>query len=330
MSGTEIPQGLAAAAANPATDPETLRQIAFHYPQLRAAVASNPSSYQGLLDWLGALGDPSVNEALTERARRESMAERTTVLPAQTGPAAPAGPAVRPGGEAGGPAPTSAEVTPAQGVVQADGSAPDRRRGGSRGMKVALTLLVIVALVLLGLVVAIFAGAFGGGEPEAESGQGATASATPGNPASPDQTATSPTPSASASVEEKYPAPQGAVAAQSFVSPSGNIACDLGADSVSCTIAEHDYATNGFPACEGTTTVVATVDGAGLDCGSTVTGGTGALDYGVFAANGHSACASTEDGVSCWNTVSGKSFALARGGWQTGQSGEITPDQFRW
>ncbi len=326
MSGTEMPQGLAVAAANPATDPETLRQIAFHYPQLRATVASNPSSYQGLLDWLGALGDPSVNEALADRARRETLAERTTVLPAQTVPTAPTGEPAYPSGAA----PMSAQMTPAQGVLQAGGRIPDERRGHSRGMRVALTVLIIVALVLLGLVIAIFSGALGGGEPGAESGQGAVPSSTPGGSASPGDTATSPAPSTSPSVEEKYPAPPGAVAAQSFVSPSGNIACDLGADSVSCAIAEHDYAANGFPACDGTTTVVATADAAGLSCGSAVSGGGSALDYGAVATNGHSACASTQDGVSCWNTVSGKSFAVARGGWQTGQSGEITPDQFRW
>ncbi len=55
-------------ASDPNTDLETLRTIAFEYPGLRAAVALNPATYQGLLDWLGQLGDASVNQALYQRA----------------------------------------------------------------------------------------------------------------------------------------------------------------------------------------------------------------------------------------------------------------------
>ena len=47
--------------------------------------------------------------------------------------------------------------------------------------------------------------------------------------------------------------------------------------------------------------------------------------HGVAAAKGDYACRSTADGVTCWNTKSGKSFALARAGWMTGTNGEITP-----
>ena len=48
------------------------------------------------------------------------------------------------------------------------------------------------------------------------------------------------------------------------------------------------------------------------------------------AAKGDYACRSTSDGVTCWNTKSGKSFALARAGWMTGTNGEITPANFAW
>ena len=46
--------------------------------------------------------------------------------------------------------------------------------------------------------------------------------------------------------------------------------------------------------------------------------------------NGDYACRSTEDGVTCWNTKSGKSFALSRAGWMTGTNGEISPNDFAW
>ena len=67
MGEGPIPTGMAGTAADPGADPETLRQIAFHYPELRPVVAANPAAYQGLLDWLAALGDPKVNAALASR-----------------------------------------------------------------------------------------------------------------------------------------------------------------------------------------------------------------------------------------------------------------------
>lgn len=55
-------------AADPGTDLGTLADIATHHPALRATVAANPSTYEGLLDWLGQLGDPTVDAALAIRA----------------------------------------------------------------------------------------------------------------------------------------------------------------------------------------------------------------------------------------------------------------------
>ncbi|ERH25224.1 hypothetical protein HMPREF1550_02672, partial [Actinomyces sp. oral taxon 877 str. F0543] len=55
------------AAADPATDAEALRQLAYRYPETRAAVAAHPRAYRGLLDWLHQFGDPAVNAALEAR-----------------------------------------------------------------------------------------------------------------------------------------------------------------------------------------------------------------------------------------------------------------------
>jgi hypothetical protein len=60
----------AAQAADPSTPLEVLAQIAEHAPALRPYVASNPSTYTALLDWLGALGDPAVDAALQARPDR--------------------------------------------------------------------------------------------------------------------------------------------------------------------------------------------------------------------------------------------------------------------
>ncbi|GAA1738339.1 hypothetical protein GCM10009809_36820 [Isoptericola hypogeus] len=58
----------AAQALDPTTPLADLARIVQESPHLRPHVASNPSTYPALLDWLGALGDPAVDAAL--RARR--------------------------------------------------------------------------------------------------------------------------------------------------------------------------------------------------------------------------------------------------------------------
>lgn len=54
-------------AADPSTPLQTLADIAAAEPSLRPNIAMNPSTYPELLDWLGQLGDPAVDEALRQR-----------------------------------------------------------------------------------------------------------------------------------------------------------------------------------------------------------------------------------------------------------------------
>ncbi len=54
-------------AADPQTPAAVLAQIVEDAPQLRPEVASNPTTYPALLEWLGELGDPAVDEALRAR-----------------------------------------------------------------------------------------------------------------------------------------------------------------------------------------------------------------------------------------------------------------------
>lgn len=56
-----------AEAADPSTPAATLAQIVQDAPSLRAAVASNPTTYPALLEWLGQLGDAEVDAALADR-----------------------------------------------------------------------------------------------------------------------------------------------------------------------------------------------------------------------------------------------------------------------
>ncbi|MEP7763640.1 hypothetical protein [Sanguibacter sp. 25GB23B1] len=64
---TEPTQFTAAQAADPATPAAVLADIATHRPDLRAAVASNPTAYPDLLTWLASFGDPAVDAAIAQR-----------------------------------------------------------------------------------------------------------------------------------------------------------------------------------------------------------------------------------------------------------------------
>lgn len=58
---------MVAAAHSPSTPAEQLQWIAANIPALRPAVAANPATYDALVQWLAALDDPGVNEALAQR-----------------------------------------------------------------------------------------------------------------------------------------------------------------------------------------------------------------------------------------------------------------------
>lgn len=58
---------VASELANPQLDAARLADIARDHPQHRAAVAVHPQAYPGLLEWLGSLGDPEVNQAIANR-----------------------------------------------------------------------------------------------------------------------------------------------------------------------------------------------------------------------------------------------------------------------
>ena len=399
----------AAAAQDPSTDAEALRQLAYRYPELRPVVAAHPHAYRGLLDWLHQFNDPQVNAALEARddydgyidsngylvmhgdvsgavagssirtsesgmyvlgqggVNSYSQVERTTPYSAVVGTNAPVpqvgareqvvaqvqrqsimsskgaqdpeATAVYPSASSGSSYPSTSgtparpQSTPqayrgagASYQVQSTASqevAPteEKERRGFPFMAVILGILAITAAVLLAFVIYVFTRGYEG--PAAGS-----------NPSSSSSSASDPTPSASATTEEpaKYPAPAGAITVDSFSSPSGNITCSFTADGVSCGIGESDWAEDGYASCSGSKVGVlsASKDKAGQSCESAAPSGGNALAYGAAATKGDFACHSTQDGISCWNTKTGQSFALARGGWMTGTTGEIGPEKFTW
>lgn len=71
---------LVARAQDPRTPLTTLHSLAQNYPGLRPIIARNPSTYPALLEWLGSLGDPAVDAALSSR-RAATTGESTVSLP---------------------------------------------------------------------------------------------------------------------------------------------------------------------------------------------------------------------------------------------------------
>ncbi len=134
------------------------------------------------------------------------------------------------------------------------------------------------------------------------------------------------------SKEVRFPAPTNAVSTTWLMAPSTNIACQLDAASVKCSI----YAANFDLSAPGCTskpyTVVADMDGTRWDCTLPPVPNTGAttLPYGSYGASGDVACLSTSNGMSCWDTVSGHSFAIARQGFVIGTNGSIPQADFPW
>jgi len=124
-----------------------------------------------------------------------------------------------------------------------------------------------------------------------------------------------PTPSATPTATVKAPAPDGAREMTSFTSPSGNITCTLGDDQVSCTIKEYSFNANG-PSCSNNSTpftaTVTTQTSAGGSCQTAFKASGTTLAYNSSAKHGVFACTSTEEGVTCWNTLNGQGFTVNR------------------
>lgn len=203
----------------------------------------------------------------------------------------------------------------------------------NKSLVIILALLAVIAIVLAIGVAGAFAGWFNSGSSSDTSAESMTQSAqTHSQTQTPEQPQ-----SAKPEVKEKYPAPSSAEVADTFSAPSGNITCTLGGDMVSCQINEtHWTGAAGYEVCGDNRGALFTVDSKNTNyaCANIAPPMNGkyisSLAYGSYVKNGNVACISTQDGISCWNTISGKSFAIAREGWMFDTKGEILPSQFIW
>lgn len=131
----------------------------------------------------------------------------------------------------------------------------------------------------------------------------------------------------------RYPAPATAVTAPWFLSPSGNIACELDSLGAKCTVYEADFSLSA-PGCVAPPyTIVADSTSSRWDCSEGLvpndTNGP-VLEYSTSSTAANSACLSTTRGMTCWDTVSGSSFAIAQQGFMLSSNGLIPETEFPW
>ncbi|WP_426595143.1 DUF6636 domain-containing protein [Cellulomonas sp. McL0617] len=164
---------------------------------------------------------------------------------------------------------------------------------------ITVFVVVDVVLVVLLVVIALNRGGGGGDSGDTAGSAGTGTSAHPSGAGSPAATGTT-----------------------QFALPSGNIACAMSTDGVTCTIASFTYAPPVVPGCAEVTghVIVLNADGVAFSCVSgpppAVAGSdVPVLDYGKSTTVGEYTCTSATDGVQCVDG-SGKGFQLARAAWK--------------
>lgn len=135
------------AASDPTTQQATLADLAYDHPDLRVAIALNPSTYEGLLEWLSELDDGAVTAALAQRSTGEPAGTITEKAATPIEPAAGSGSATDSLPAATIPGPTAASVGPETPSAQA----PLTSRRLKASLVAGVASVVTAGLVLGGL-----------------------------------------------------------------------------------------------------------------------------------------------------------------------------------
>lgn len=170
----------------------------------------------------------------------------------------------------------------------------------SRGVKIFLAVDVVLVLALVVAAIVVLGG------PDDETPV-ASPSAGSSQPAAGGGASGTPTDGATSSEP------------QSFASPTGNIACTMSADGVTCTIANKQFDVPAAEGCTGTTghtIVLNESDGLTTPCvEGPAPAAAGAdvpvLDYGRSQTVGPYTCTSASNGMSCVVDESGEGFRVA-------------------
>ena len=229
-------------------------------------------------------------------AAAERPAAPTAAFPAVAAPVATA-PAVAPGVSAHvsaapvGPVPAGAEQ-------KDEGSGVSRRTWFACGGCLLLALVLMVVLALGGRAL------LAGDEDEYQRDSSTTAHEAPSEEPTGEETAEEP------SQDPVSPAPEGAQEMTELRSPTGNISCLLEEGTVSCSLVDRDFSEAGLEDCEDGPFSIQVADGdAATACGSSfLSDEAQTLEYDDSAVYGDMACTSRFDGMTCWNTMTGKGF----------------------
>lgn len=108
------------------------------------------------------------------------------------------------------------------------------------------------------------------------------------------------------------PAPDGAREIGAIASPTGNISCTLEEDRVGCSVAERDFSEGVEDCPDGPFSIQVADSEATTACGQAFGGGGTTLEYDSSAVKGDMACTSRFDGMTCWNTMTGRGFMVNR------------------
>lgn len=231
--------------------------------------------------------------------------------------------------------PPQVSMNPGDQIASGQGHEPSKNQK-SKGLIAALVFLIVLALALVCAVAYVFTNGFG--TIGNTTSQVVTADSEKSEPGVDGRGGTggegsSDTQPQSSNTEEtvRYPAPADAVRMGSFSAPSGNIHCEISETGARCQILQNEWVGTAYDVCPGLDGGAIKVDSTsvGSDCSGPVAPGT-TLAYGSYATSGDYACSSTSDGISCWNIRTGRAFALARGGWMRGTTGNIPPQDFSW
>ena len=317
-----------------AGEPTALHQVVPEQPA--PAAPPVPADPDGASPW-GDFGDEDIwagadstsEPAPAPPAPSVRISQDAGVVPLGPAPAADPSPAPAPApAMAPGPAPagqehpdhtvpavagaTAAQVpsaapAPEPAPAQDEGSGPSRRAWFACGGCLLLALVLLVVMALAGR--AWLSADDDGYERDSST----TAQETPSEEASDEAPEETPSP------DPVSPAPDDAHEMTELRSPTGNISCMLEEGTVSCSLEDRDFSEAGLEDCQDGPFSLQVSDGeAATACGSSfLSDSARTLEYEESAVHGDMACTSRFDGMTCWNTMTGKGFTANKVTYET-------------
>lgn len=318
------PAAPAAAASPPAPDetPTPSVRIAQNAPVVPlgpvptgAAPASSPAAQPSPAPAPSASASPA-QASPAPASSPAAPASAPTAAPAVAAAQAPwtydAPPA--PGAYEGAPQPAygasaafTAGAPPEEADAEEEGGSGTRRRAWyACGGCLLLALILVVVMALVGRAW------LSGGEDEEYQRDSSTTAAEQSPTEEPSEEPTE-------EPDPVSPAPAGAHEMTELRSPTGNISCMLEEDSVACSVVERDFGETGLEDCDNGPFSIQVAEGeAERACGTSFLSEAGtALEYDESATHGNMACTSRFDGMTCWNTLTGKGFMVNRVTYET-------------